>query len=68
MGKGHGCVGLGIAEQNTGLGGDFVGIRANQFYRAGLNRFRALGGVAHHQNRFSQRRRFFLDAARIGQD
>src|SRR5207247_5779493 len=30
--------------------------------------FRSLRGLAHHQDGFPQGRRFFLDAARIGQD
>ena len=30
--------------------------------------FGTLGGVAHHENRFSKARGFFLDSARVGED
>ena len=57
-----------VVEEAEGLLDDPVAVGAEPgapFRR--LDTLGALGGLAHHQDRFAERRRLLLDAARIGQ-
>lgn len=57
-----------IVEQARHLFDDPVVIRSDQPDRSGFQSFRPLRGIAHYQDRLTQRRRFFLYSAAIGQD
>ena len=43
-------------------------VRTDEFQRPRLDALGALGLVPHHENRLAQARRFFLQAAAIGED
>ena len=66
--RAHARVRGGVGEQARGGGDDGVALRADQLGGAGLERLGALGGVAHHQHRHAERRRFLLQAAGVGED
>ena len=63
---GHLGVGDRIVQQPVALGEDPVGVVADQPQRAGLDALGALGRLAGDQHRLAQRRRLFLDPARVG--
>ncbi|EEF93743.1 hypothetical protein CATMIT_01622, partial [Catenibacterium mitsuokai DSM 15897] len=68
VGEAHRFVGGAVAQQTADALADQLAVGTDQAHRAGGHRFRPLGGVAHHQHRLAQRRRFFLDAAGVGED
>ena len=57
-----------IRQKFIGSGIDIVSISADKFQGAGLNSLRAFGCIAQNENRFAERRGFFLDAATIRHD
>ena len=56
----------GSSSSARGGGDDGVAVGADQARGAGVDGLGALGGGAHHQHRHAERRRFFLDAAGVG--
>ena len=54
-------------EEPRGLGHDARPVGADEAHRAGLDRLRALGGLAHHEHGLAERGRLLLDAAGIGE-
>ena len=64
----HRSIGLRIFEQPAGLRDDRLGILADQPGDSGLDRLGPLAFVPHDEDRSSQRRRFLLHSARVGQD
>ncbi len=57
-----------ILEEAADFGDDEVVVGTDEFDGAGVEGFGALGGVAHHEDRFSEAGGFFLDAAGVGED
>src|SRR5436190_21743149 len=57
----------GIAQQVAAPADDTLTTGADQPYEAGLDAFRTLRRLAHHEHGHVQARRFFLNAARVGE-
>lgn len=57
-----------IVEQPGGRRDDPIGIGADERQIAAGERFGALGGIAEHQCRYTERGSFFLNAATVGED
>ena len=64
----HSRIVLIIVKQSEGLVDDSAPVRSDETGRPGLNTFRTLCGLPHDKDRLTQRWRFLLNAARIGQN
>lgn len=68
VGFAHALVFGAVAQQRVQGLGDFFDRCAHQANRARRHGFGAFGGFAHDQHGLAQRRRFFLNAAAVGED